>query len=116
GIDLTVDKIQNFNPIATSGTETYTIRVDNVGPQDATGIRVTDILPSGTIFRTASGDHGFTCSYSAGANSVTCNGASILGTESEFYGHPAAEDHATITIVVFAMPIVGTMHNEVRVD
>jgi len=117
GIDLTVDKIQNFNPIATSGTETYTIRVDNVGPQDATGITVRDILPSGTIFRTASGDHGFTCSYSAASNAVTCNGASILGTESEFYGPtPAGEDHATITIVVFAMPIVGTMHNEVRVD
>src|SRR5262249_14954895 len=29
-----------FDPIATRGTETYTVYVDNVGTQDATGIRV----------------------------------------------------------------------------
>ena len=116
GIDLTIRKEQNFNPIATSGTETYTITVDNVGPQDATNIRVRDFLPANTIFRTASGDHGFTCSYVAASHTVECAGGSILGTESEFYGHPPAEDHAVIKIVIFAQPIIGTMHNEVRVD
>ncbi len=119
GIDLTLIKRDAIDPIATSGTETYTITVDNLGPQDATNIRVRDTLPAGTIFRTAQGDHGFTCSQSAGV--VECVGGAIKGTESEFYhvGGPV-NDVATITIRIFARSFVGSgadaMHNEVRVD
>jgi len=119
GVDLTLIKTDAIDPIATSGTETYTITVDNLGPQDATNIRVRDTLPAGTIFRTAQGDHGFTCSHSAGV--VECVGGAIKGTESEFYhvGAPV-NDVATITIRVFARSFEGSgadaMHNEVRVD
>ena len=41
---------EGFDPIATNGTQTYTIIVDNIGTQDATGIKVRDILPAGTKF------------------------------------------------------------------
>jgi uncharacterized repeat protein (TIGR01451 family) len=122
GIDLVIKKDdsppgspEGFDPIATSGTETYTITVDNIGTQDATGIRVRDTLPAESIFRTASGDHGFTCSHSAGV--VDCVGGSLKGTASEFYPAPGpGDDKAIIKIRIFAQPIVGVMHNEVRVD
>ncbi len=37
-----------YDPIATRGTQTYTIYVDNVGTQDTTGIRLRDTLPGRT--------------------------------------------------------------------
>ena len=139
GIDLVVRKddspvdppgmqvvTEGFDPIATSGTETYVITVDNVGTQDVTGIRVRDTLPAGTKFLSVVADatHWFTCSHDGSATGgiVECVGGKLLGTESEFYdpAGPApagpGDDIATIKIKVFARPTVGTMHNEVRVD
>ena len=120
GIDLTIVKDdsppkspEGFDPIATAGTQTYVIKVDNIGPQSASNIRVRDTLPPGTIFRSAVGDHGFTCSYLNGM--VDCMGGFLPGTYEEFYAD-AGEQQATIRIKVFAQNIVGTMHNEVRVD
>ncbi|MFZ2493259.1 MAG: CARDB domain-containing protein [Thermoanaerobaculia bacterium] len=119
GIDLTVAKADAIDPIATSGTQTYTITVNNLGTQDASGIRVRDTLPSGTSFRDVISDHGFTCSHSSGV--VECVGGAIKGTASNNYAplggalaNPA--DTATITIRIFSQSFAGTMHNEVRVD
>lgn len=122
GIDLTVKKSDAIDPIATSGTETYTILVNNLGTQDATNIRLRDTLPSGTRFRDVISDHNFTCSYAGGV--VECIGGAIKGTASNNdpnVGGPAATpatppDTATITIRIFAQSFAGTMHNEVRVD
>lgn len=120
GIDLSVVKTDQFDPIAPSGTQTYTIVVENNGPQDATNIRVRDTLPSGTTFRDiVQATNGFTCSHSAGT--LECIGGSIRGTESESYAGPNAPaplgpDAATIKFRVFAQSFEGTMHNEVRVD
>ena len=81
GIDLVIRKddspvdppgIQNvtegFDPIATSGTETYVVTVDNDGTQDVTGITVRDTLPADTNFLSvvADPDHGFTCAIMVG--------------------------------------------------
>lgn len=116
---------EGFDPIATSGTGTYTVIVDNVGTQDATGIKVRDTLPAGTKFLSVTSDQGFTCSHdgSPTGGNVTCIGGHLLGTESEFYtppgGSPAPSGHewATIKIKFFATPFVQpAMHNEVRVD
>jgi uncharacterized repeat protein (TIGR01451 family) len=117
---------EGFDPVATNGTETYTIYVDNVGTQDTTNVKVVDTLPAGTKFLSVKADQGFTCSQdgSATGGNVTCIGGHLLGTESESYTAPqpggstaAGEDHATITIKVFATPNVQpAMHNEVRVD
>ena len=115
-----------YDPIATRGTETYTIYVDNVGTQDTTGIKVVDTLPADTVFLSVVADatHGFTCSHDGAATGgvITCVGGHLLGTEAEFYDPagptPAGpgDDFATIKIRVFARSTVGTMHNEVRVD
>ncbi len=120
GIDLSVVKTDLFDPIAPSGTQTYTIVVENNGPQDATNIRLRDTLPSGTIFRDiVQATNGFTCSHSAGT--LECVGGSIRGTESESYAGPNAPaplgpDAATIKFRIFAQSFEGSMHNEVRVD
>ena len=76
-------------------------------------VRVRDTLPAGTTFRNAQGDSGFTCSHANGI--VDCMGGYLPGTFEEFYAD-AGEHKAAITIKIFAQDIVGTMHNEVRVD
>ena len=118
---------EGFDPIATNGTQTYTIIVDNVGPQDVTGIKVRDVLPAGTRFLSFHADHGFTCTHDGSTlgGAVTCIGGSLPGTEKEFYdqpgpnppGTPTGNEWATIVIKVFATPFVQPiLHNEVRVD
>jgi uncharacterized repeat protein (TIGR01451 family) len=119
---------EGFDPIATSGTGTYTIIVDNVGTQNSTGIKVVDTLPAGTKFLSVTSDQGFTCHHDGSATGglVTCIGGHLLGTESEFYdpaGSPPAgpgDEWATIKIKFFATPFVQQvgqlMHNIVRVD
>jgi uncharacterized repeat protein (TIGR01451 family) len=120
GVDLTLVKDdkgpnspQGFDPIATAGTQTYIITVDNIGPQSVSNVRVRDVLPAGTTFRSAQGNSGFTCSHANGI--VDCVGAYMPGTFEEFYAD-AGEHKATITIRIFAQNIVGIMHNEARVD
>ena len=114
---------EGFDPIATNGTQTYTIYVDNLGTQNATGVRVEDTLPAGTKFLSVTGDQGFTCSHDGSAlgGTVSCVGATLDGTAKEFYaGYPGGatgNQFATITIKVFATAFVQpVMHNEVRVD
>ena len=139
GIDLVIRKddspadppgvqvvTEGFDPIATSGTLTYVVTIDNVGTQDVTGIRVRDTLPAGSHFlaTTTDGAHGFTCTHDGAASGgvVECIGGHLLGTASEFYDPPgdvpfvANDDIATIKIRIFARPTVGQMINEVRVD
>ena len=121
GIDLTVSKHSNHEAdfVATRGTLTYTIKVSNLGTQDATNIHVRDTLPADTIFRDAVSDplHGFSCSHSGGV--VDCITGRIQGTASMNYPNLAGTnvDTATITIRVFATAYEQpAMHNEVRVD
>src|SRR5205085_1624201 len=75
--DLKVTKTAAPAP-ATAGTdETFTIKVDNLGPSDNAGFSLTDALPAGTSFVSASA----ACLESTGT--VTCtsggvaNGASV---------------------------------------
>lgn len=110
-----------FDPIATNGTQTYTIYVDNLGTQDATNVRVEDTLPAGTRFLSVTSDQGFTCSHDGSTlgGKVTCVGAHLDGTFKEFYNKPVPGDNQFATIIIklaatgFVQP---AMHNEVRVD
>lgn len=112
------------DPIATSGTQYYTVYVDNLGTQDASGIVVKDTLPAGTKYLGATANQGFTCTHDGSPTGgvVTCIGGHLLGTASEFYDPlgpaiPAGNEFATIVIRAFATPNVQPlMHNEVRVD
>ena len=67
--DLSVTGSDEPDPVVVGGTLTYTFSVANGGPGTATGVVLTDALPSGVTFQSASTTHG-TCSHSGGT--VTC--------------------------------------------
>jgi uncharacterized repeat protein (TIGR01451 family) len=74
--------------IMTAGVPaTYTISLTNTGPSDAQGVSVTDTVPSGTTFGSATGVPPFTCGFANGT--VTCTDTTL-----------AAGASATATLVV----------------
>ena len=73
GADVGVTATQLPNPARVGSAMTYTLSVTDAGPGDATGVSLTDALPQGVAFKSASASQG-TCGP-AGAT-VTC----ALGT------------------------------------
>lgn len=76
---------------------TYTLTVGNAGPDSATNVTVTDTLPGGITYGSASGS-GWSCSQASGA--VTCTLASL-----------AAGATSPIVINVTAPATAGTITN-----
>jgi uncharacterized repeat protein (TIGR01451 family) len=95
--DLEISKADSPDPVTVGDNLTYTITVTNNGPDAATNVVVTDTLPSGVTFVSASPG----CVHAAGV--VTCN----LGTI-------AVGDSVTITIVV-TVTAPGTISNTATV-
>ena len=83
--DLSITKADSPDPVFVDGELTYTITVDNNGPQAAAGVQVTDELPADVEFVSATPDQG-SCT---GTSTVTCSLGSI-----------ALDGGAEITIVV----------------
>ena len=48
--DLSISKSDNIDPIIAGNQLLYTVTVNNAGPDDATGVVVTDTLPAGVTF------------------------------------------------------------------
>ena len=48
--DLSVSKIESQVPATLGSNLTYTITVENLGPDDAANVIVTDFLPHGGVF------------------------------------------------------------------
>jgi len=69
GTDLSVTQTDTPDPVNVVSPLSYTLTVDNNGPDDATGVTVTDTLPAGVTFQSASATQG-SCSEAAGI--VTC--------------------------------------------
>jgi uncharacterized repeat protein (TIGR01451 family) len=87
------------DPVLVSSPLTYTLLVNNGGPNDVTSVMVEDYLPSGAQFENASPG----CTESS--NVVTCNVGNI--SNGEVY---------TITIVVSAPNVTGTITNYANVQ
>ena len=100
--DLEVSTSDTPDPVTTGADVDYTLTVTNHGVSDATGVTVTDTLPAGTTFVSATGT-GWTCNEAAGT--VTCTRPALA----------AGASAPDITITVTAPGIVGTITNTATV-
>lgn len=101
--DLSVTKSDVSDPVYASESITYTLTASNNGPSTAKSTRLTDTLPTGTTFVSASGT-GWTCAYDSSIHAVIC-------TQASFVVGPAQ----TIQVVLNA-PIEGaTISNRVTI-
>jgi uncharacterized repeat protein (TIGR01451 family) len=99
--DLSLTKTDSPDPLLAGQTLTYTLRARNSGPQTATAVRVTDYLPAGAAFKSASSTQG---SCTGGFGLVSCE-----------LGELAKDAQATVTIEVTPQTS-GTIENRATVD
>ncbi len=98
--DLSLTKSDSPDPVLVGGTLTYTLTAHNSGPQDTTGVTLTDSLPAGVDFVSATPTQGL-CDEASGT--VTCLlGALISGA------------NASVDIVVTPQS-VGSITNQASV-
>lgn len=98
--DVRIEKTANQPQLATGSNATYTITVTNDGPAIAIDTIVTDTLPAGTTYQSATPSQG-TCS---GTTTVTCS-----------LGNLNAGASATITLVVTLPSTAGPVENTATV-
>jgi uncharacterized repeat protein (TIGR01451 family) len=98
--DLSVTTSASTSSVQVGGSVTYTLRILNRGPARASGVVVTDILPAGAAFESASASQG-TCS---GTMTVICR-----------LGALAKGGRATVKITVKAT-VAGVLNNGASVS
>lgn len=102
--DLSIAKTGDPDPAVAGDSLTYSLTVSNDGPSDASGVTITDTLPDGATFDSATPSQG-SCSEAGGT--VTCE-----------LGDVAAGASATAEIVVALAPSLpdgGTISNTAEV-
>ena len=90
-MDLAITKNVSTTSAIVGQAITYTITVTNVGAGAASGITVSDVLPGGTTYVSATAPAGFT---------IAAPGAGSAGTVTFSEGSLAASASATFTLVV----------------
>lgn len=98
--DLSITKTAPAGPYLPGASITYTLTVSNAGPGVANGVTVTDVLPAGTSFVSATPTQG-SCS---GTSTVTCSIGTIANGGS-----------ASVTIVLTLPPYGSTVQNTASV-
>lgn len=107
-VDISLSKVDSPDPVNTGGNITYTITVTGGGSGTiATGVVVTDTLPAGVGFVSATVSPTGAGTCSPVGDTVTCNLAAITGAS------PAPA--VTITIVANVTALGGTRTNTVTV-
>jgi len=104
--NLKVTKSDSPDPVRVGGQLTYTILVENLGPTPATGVTVTDNLPSGVDLVSAAGPGG-PCAPQGGK--LTCPVGALAPVGVNYGGSPA-----TVTVVVVPRS-AGTIRNTATV-
>jgi uncharacterized repeat protein (TIGR01451 family) len=93
--DLSITKADSADPVQAGDALSYSIAVHNGGPKDATGVTVTDELPAGVTYQSATSSQG-TCSEAGGT--VTCQlGALANGADAGETINVIASGSGTIT-------------------
>lgn len=69
-VDLMVSQMDSPDPITVNNQLTYSILISNIGKVSATGVTITDSLPSNASFNNVTSSQG-TCSYNGGI--LACN-------------------------------------------
>jgi uncharacterized repeat protein (TIGR01451 family) len=106
--DLKIAKADSPDPVGVGSVLTYTIRVENLGPNGATGVTVTDQLPKGVDFVSATASSGKCTSK---GRKVTCE----LGEVGVGAGVPYVRaELATVTVSVIPRQ-PGTITNTASV-
>jgi uncharacterized repeat protein (TIGR01451 family) len=103
--DLGISKADSPDPVNVGSVLTYTIQVQNLGPDAATGVTVTDQLPKGVDFVSASATSG-QCAHKG--RKVTCDLGGLSAPTIDYGGPP------TVTISVIPRK-VGTITNTASV-
>lgn len=85
-VDLRITKTDSADPVIAGNALTYTITVTNDGPSTATNVNLTDTLPTGVTFTSATSSQG----------TVTNNAGVVSGN----LGTLAPNASATITLIV----------------
>lgn len=98
-IDLAVTKVGSPNPDEVGNNITWTMVVTNNGPDTATGVTISDPIPSGNTFVSATTSQG------------SCTGGAVLNCT---IGTVPVGDQVTITLVT-TPTAVGTVTNTVTV-
>ena len=99
-VDVSVTKVASADPAIINTPLTYTLTIANTGPDDATGVVLTDTLPGGVVFASVDTTQG-DCGEAGGI--ITCNLGSIV-------------NGATVTVTVVVTPTeLGTITNAVSV-
>ena len=113
--DLALSKSGLPDPAALNGDLRYTLVVTNNGPDTASGVTLTDVLPAGVTFMSATPSQGscsgtttVTCSLGAILSGLTATGslsntASVAGNE---YDPVPANNAATALTTVFVASAV----------
>ena len=101
--DISVTKVDSADPVNAGTGFSYTVTVDNAGPSDATSVSLTDVLPGGVVFVSATPTQG-SCSELAGT--VTCS----LGTVTD-----GGSVDVVIAVTVPADTAAGTITNNASV-
>jgi uncharacterized repeat protein (TIGR01451 family)/CSLREA domain-containing protein len=86
--DLSISKTDSEDPITEGNNLTYTITATNNGPDTASNVVVSDPLPAGVTFVSASAG----CSESAGT--VTCNQASLANSANAIFTITVTPQHS----------------------
>ncbi|MCM3874319.1 MAG: SBBP repeat-containing protein [Pyrinomonadaceae bacterium] len=98
--EVSITKTDSRDPVMVNNPLSYAVKATNNGPSPATGVQVTDALPVGLTFVSATSTQG-SCAFNAGT--VTCSVGSLSASAS-----------ATITITVTPTTAV-TLNNTAAV-
>ena len=102
--DLSVTKFANPSPVLSGSNLTYTLTVQNTGPDQAVGVQFTDAVPAGTTFQSLSPSAGCATPAVNGGGTVSCD----LGTL-------ASGASVTFTLVVKVTAPGGSVSNTASV-